>query len=991
MPHSFLSFDVGTRNLAFCRMSFSENSIASGKVTEWEVIDLGGSSVSNFPERCALVLTAEMEKRFGTKLREGGQGENIDYVLIERQPKRRSMIMMAVQMFLCQYFSEFVLRKQVGRVVFVSPVIKLKTDCLPVSMDSLPPLRELLERFATVPVVIDMSIDSDAPLEDDNRGNRGGPSGTVESSRGLRGRGSSLPEQRRKYALNKGDAVVRTCVLLHDVIKDHSIMSEFLEEKKKDDLADAFMQGKASYRNNGVHALLVGAYEGRVLQWLIENVLTGPKDTATVLDPFDYKPCVYERGQAVWNPPENVRNTLQKVVDKAGNSTVLPPETSLASLSNSSSSGGTYDIVYVDAKDSVHALESGVHAMRLLHPSGILVFQNYVHNQEHDTNCPRIGIDAFLSTYVRYIRVLRNTFHTFVQKRTTAEALPKRVCHAEMFPLPEEDEPKCRSEKVILREVILAGKKAYASICNAGSSTRRQSPSDIVASVIYLGSLYDKTGVPPMKWFCVTFNISELNLNQAVTKMRKHLSPALFEEEGSSHLKRIVIEEVKTMLHEVAQPLIDGIDTRRAHMIAKTICGVVLCVLDELDYHFCGRTSTIFVHTAVAHVMHEHLFEPGVCDDFMTKMSNSVKIAYKKDAVCYKVNYFAKLESAHMSHLLVNQCLEHMRRSGLQSITREVDTSLRVFDPETEDLPDNYDDDEAPCGFDSAKDRSGGARRSMTPQSISRHKFGKRFVRGNYMLQNRTYILKLVSNMTDEERDMLLDGPFTHIWNTFWHTESDDVIASCFVREFNKSSYLYGQLSKGYWLRTGEPPETKLRFFNLESAILDTHAAYIEPEWGFPKGRRNINESDIECAKREFMEETAMDTSDIIFLQNIKPVEETFFGMNRVNYRHIYYVASIPVHGGGCVYSDATTLSESSSSKICAPDSIKSSCKEDSFATRKWWYGCEHEIRRVEWFNENDVRRRIRQENTTRLRMFDMLHQRIARMVMSNIGFVRNV
>ena len=201
-----------------------------------------------------------------------------------------------------------------------------------------------------------------------------------------------------------------------------------------------------------------------------------------------------------------------------------------------------------------------------------------------------------------------------------------------------------------------------------------------------------------------------------MNKMKDDLSPALFEEEGSSHLKRIVIEEVKTMLHEVAQPLIDGIDTRRAHMIAKTICGVVLCVLDELDYHFCGRTSTIFVHTAVAHVMHEHLFDPGVCDDFMTKMSNSVKIAYKKDAVCYKVNYFAKLESAHMSHLLVNQCLEHMRRSGLQSITREVDTSLRVFDPETEDLPDNYDDDDeaAPFGFDSARPDAGGADAGLT-------------------------------------------------------------------------------------------------------------------------------------------------------------------------------------------------------------------------------------------------------------------------------------
>eukprot|EP00798_Chlamydomonas_sp_ICE-L_P017318 gene17318-23627_t len=254
MPHSFLSFDVGTRNLAFCRMSFLESSVASGKIIEWEVIDLGGSSVSRCPERCALALTSEMEKRFGAKLREGGHqgggGNIIDYVLIERQPRHCGMIMTAVQMFLCQYFSAFVLSKQVGRVVFVSPVLKLKTDCLPVSMDSLPPLRELLQKFAAVPV-IDMSNDSDAPEEENYCNGRGGgsvstgpsvPVGGKMGRGGRRGR-CSLPEQRRKYARNKGDAVVRTCVLLHNVFKDHyAIMSEFLEEKKKDDLADAFMQ-----------------------------------------------------------------------------------------------------------------------------------------------------------------------------------------------------------------------------------------------------------------------------------------------------------------------------------------------------------------------------------------------------------------------------------------------------------------------------------------------------------------------------------------------------------------------------------------------------------------------------------------------------------------------------------------------------------------------------------------------------------------------------
>ena len=36
---------------------------------------------------------------------------------------------------------------------------------------------------------------------------------------------------------------------------------------------------------------------------------------------------------------------------------------------------------------------------------------------------------------------------------------------------------------------------------------------------------------------------------------------------------------------------------------------------------------------------------------------------------------------------------------------------------------------------------------------------------------------------------------------------------------------------------------------------------YESPEWGFPKGRRNMHESDLDCAKREFEEETGIDES----------------------------------------------------------------------------------------------------------------------------------
>ena len=65
---------------------------------------------------------------------------------------------------------------------------------------------------------------------------------------------------------------------------------------------------------------------------------------------------------------------------------------------------------------------------------------------------------------------------------------------------------------------------------------------------------------------------------------------------------------------------------------------------------------------------------------------------------------------------------------------------------------------------------------------------------------------------------------------------------------------------------------------------------YDEPEWGFPKGRRNRGESDVECAKREFWEETNITDDTYTIDENLKFVE-TFRGTNNILYRHIYFVA----------------------------------------------------------------------------------------------------
>ena len=69
--------------------------------------------------------------------------------------------------------------------------------------------------------------------------------------------------------------------------------------------------------------------------------------------------------------------------------------------------------------------------------------------------------------------------------------------------------------------------------------------------------------------------------------------------------------------------------------------------------------------------------------------------------------------------------------------------------------------------------------------------------------------------------------------------------------------------------------------------------AWIEPEWGFPKGRRNFQEKDLNCALREFEEETGYLKSNVKLVQNIIPYEEIFTGSNMKSYKHKYFLGFI--------------------------------------------------------------------------------------------------
>lgn len=143
------------------------------------------------------------------------------------------------------------------------------------------------------------------------------------------------------------------------------------------------------------------------------------------------------------------------------------------------------------------------------------------------------------------------------------------------------------------------------------------------------------------------------------------------------------------------------------------------------------------------------------------------------------------------------------------------------------------------------------------------------FMRGRYDLQDTNSVVHLIEQMTDEERDMLLHQTFDEIWVKLWKNTSRNKL---YEKEYSLSLEKFEGLDK--------------------QIIHATQPKYDIPEWGFPKGRRNYYEKDLDCAKREFSEETGLDDSDITILDRIYPIAETFTGTNQVKYKHVYFLAT---------------------------------------------------------------------------------------------------
>ena len=142
------------------------------------------------------------------------------------------------------------------------------------------------------------------------------------------------------------------------------------------------------------------------------------------------------------------------------------------------------------------------------------------------------------------------------------------------------------------------------------------------------------------------------------------------------------------------------------------------------------------------------------------------------------------------------------------------------------------------------------------------------FIRGHYTNDEETIIKVCINEMTNYEKYKLLTCTFDELWEYAW-----------FYRQSKSKEY--------------EKAKEKYLLLNVPNLIFKSTDHYNFTEFSFPKGRRNIKETNNSCAEREYFEETGYNKSNYEYVKYYPIINEEFTGTNGIEYRHLYYLAKM--------------------------------------------------------------------------------------------------
>jgi 8-oxo-dGTP pyrophosphatase MutT (NUDIX family) len=204
------------------------------------------------------------------------------------------------------------------------------------------------------------------------------------------------------------------------------------------------------------------------------------------------------------------------------------------------------------------------------------------------------------------------------------------------------------------------------------------------------------------------------------------------------------------------------------------------------------------------------------------------------------------------------------------------------------------------------------------------------FLRGKY--KSIELMKRYIDGMTNNEKEKIIEKEFDELWNDLWCGQRNKQ----YISEYDFAKYKYETIKmEGY--------EGK----RLKDFLEESETSYEEPEWGFPKGRRSIHESEFCAALREFREETGWSSysKPPYCLRSIPCVIEKYTGSNGIEYRQIYYI-------GICNYDDDVFINESNKVQM-------------------------REVSKIGWFSLKDAMEKIRKENNEKKNVIRQLILRL--------------
>jgi 8-oxo-dGTP pyrophosphatase MutT (NUDIX family) len=146
-------------------------------------------------------------------------------------------------------------------------------------------------------------------------------------------------------------------------------------------------------------------------------------------------------------------------------------------------------------------------------------------------------------------------------------------------------------------------------------------------------------------------------------------------------------------------------------------------------------------------------------------------------------------------------------------------------------------------------------------------------IRGRYEVSNTPYIRALLEVMSVQEVECVRTLSFDALWDIVWREHANN-----FLKEKKVSEDKYNQI----------------RPF-IEQVLSEPRTYYKEPEWGFPKGRRNYKETHRMASIRELKEETSI--SPHYYALHSEPMfEESYKSYDGKQYKNIYFIGALRDH-----------------------------------------------------------------------------------------------